>query len=160
VDVVVTEVMTMCDMSWECKSALVQSFVVDARRLIAEPFACPVWLVNQASSRGLKLSPVGIPRDVDARDCRRFGDGLDACIALGNQDGTGHFLLHTTKSRQKIPQPIVLRFDPDFASLVEAADYRVSRTLHRIVSADGPRLTFDEETRALLERGSRGAASD
>lgn len=119
-------------------------FMDDCRRQIANRWNCPVWLIHQLNGEANKKRPGDVQHHRDAADCRRFGDTLDGCFVLGQRDlVAGALLLQCTKSSIEPPGPTILRFDPNFATLIPAEGLRVDRHTSRIVVNTGHLIHFD-----------------
>lgn len=121
------------------RSGQIQQFVRDCRQLIASRWDCPVWLIHQLNGRANGRRSGAIQHHSDARDCKRFGDELDACFVLGKPDPeTSALLLHCTKPHSDPPAATILRFDEDFATLRPADGLGVDQVRERIVPRRNP----------------------
>ncbi len=135
---------------WELSHEIC-SFVSDSREQIAERWDCPVWLVHQLNGAANQNRPGIVQHHNDASECRRFGEGLDACFTLGTRDSqTAAFQIACTKSPTEPPGPTILQFDPDFATLRKAENLRVKRTTGMIVNTNSP-IYIDPSLLEFLE---------
>jgi hypothetical protein len=131
---------------------LLHQFVPDSRRLLAERFRCPVWLIHQLNGRANQLSPGALQRHSDASECPDFDRHLDGCFVLGTLERTtGLFVVHCTKSRtitSGCPSPVVARIDN--ATVKEVPGYDIDPITKRIRQCGIPSVAVDDETRCKL----------
>jgi hypothetical protein len=133
-------------------STLIRQFVAKARNQLARQFDCPVWLIHQLNGAANGMSPVAVQHHQDAAECKHFGDALDTCLCLGRKDQTGAVLLNCSKalSVDELPPPVLLEFDPNFASLIPAVTNRVSVTLSRVIEKGSAEVKIGKETRERM----------
>jgi hypothetical protein len=138
-------------------SHYIQEFLRDCRELIAERFGCPVWVFHQLAGAANGRGAACCLTHVDAKECRHLGEHVDTCFVIGNRDRvSGCVVLRCTRLTlqgiEQAPPPALLQFDPDFASLREAVNFRFSPTAGKIIRIDESRVRVVGETMAVLRR--------
>jgi RecA/RadA recombinase len=116
---------------------LLKSFPYDCRRLIAEYFQCPVWVLHQSNTEANRRAPSSVPHHSFASEAGLFAENLDFCFCLGTKDHrTSTCLLSCSKTRWagSRPEPAILQIDGAYSRMVEAEDYVVDPHAHCIVS--------------------------
>lgn len=105
-------------------------------RSLARQFQCPVWITHQTCDRLRNVPPTTQLTHQDAADCKSFADSMDACLVMGTASESDPdrgiesvFSIRCTKGDPKIisGERILLKYDRDFSSIVEAKDYMEDR---------------------------------
>jgi hypothetical protein len=116
-----------------------KSFPYDCRRLIAEFFHCPVWILHQSNTEANRRGPTSAPHHSFVSEAGLFAENLDYCFCLGTKDlRTSMCLLTCSKTRWSgsRPEPVILHIDGAFSRMVETTEYVVDTHARCIVSRE------------------------
>jgi len=135
------------------ESRVIAQAVRECRTMLSRVFDCPVWLLHALDGDALTWGPAARQDHTYAMGCRQMAEYLNACFVFGTRDYASHrCLLHCTKG--PTPDggglPAVLRYDPDFAMLVETPDYWADGKSGRIISRRAALFTIDNATHQLV----------
>ena len=104
----------------------IQDFVDNFCRELSFNEQCPVWITHQVNGTACDASPVALLSHQDAARCKTFARSLDACFVLGNPSEEDNvFAIRCTRSKSDSAKldRLLLTYDEDFATIVEADDY-------------------------------------
>lgn len=140
---------------------LVGSFGDECRRLLAEPFQCAVWVLNQLSGVANRRSPTAKQSHADSAEATNFAENLWYAFCLGNKDReTNCVILDSTKTRRSrgYPRPQVLQLQGEFARFIQADDrFMIDHHSSRIVPRHVGELVQPPEN---WQQSSRGRIQD
>jgi RecA/RadA recombinase len=103
----------------------IQDFVDNFCRELSFTEQCPVWVTHQVNGTACDASPLAPLSHQDAARCKTFASSLDACFVLGSPSEDTVFAIQCTKRQSDSAKldRLLLTFDEDFATIVEAEDY-------------------------------------
>ena len=137
---------------WDHKdlNRLLASIAQDCRRLIAERFGCPVWLVHGLKERLPKPIPTVVQHHTYASYCRKFANHVNHAFVFGVKDQQSNCcLLGCTKARTPLlgASSIIVRTN-EFAEVMDVSDrYVIDRTHQCFASTQSQwKIKADDET--------------
>ncbi len=140
-------------------ASMLQVFATDCRALFAKNFGCPVWIVHQLTGAANSRSAGANFNHQDALECPKFSTGFDVCMVMGtHMPSSGQFSIHCTKAPQEPaqPNPAVVYFDEDFATIHEHQHLRCDPIRRQIRSTDRHTLHISATAMAELDRLANG----